>query len=305
LHAPTRGRSRRQIAAHYDLGNDLFALLLDETMSYSCAFFESPGTGLQEASTAKLDRVCRKLDLRPEEHLLEIGTGWGALAVHAACRYGCRVTTTTISAEQHALASERVAAARLADRITLLHEDYRDLRGRYDKLVSIEMIEAVGWQFFDTYFRRCSELLQPGGRMLLQAITIDDGAYEVEKGARSFVNSLIFPGGCLPSVAVIDDCLRRVTDLRLLGYEEMTAHYVRTLQCWRERFAAGAGRLEQLGYDERFRRLWELYLCYSEGGFAERRIRVGQHLLAKPRQVLRAGRGSGARRETTPRALRG
>ncbi len=298
VHAPTIGRSRRQIAAHYDLGNDLFALFLDETMSYSAGFFETPTSTLHDASVAKLDRVCRKLDLGPDDHLLEIGSGWGGLAVHAAARYGCRVTTTTISKEQHALAAERVRVAGLEQRVTVLLQDYRELGGRYDKLVSIEMIEAVGWQFFDAYFRRCSELLEPHGAMLLQAITIDDRAYEVEKGGRSFSNTLIFPGGCLPSLAVIDGCVARETDMRPVDIEDMTPHYVQTLAAWRRRFAAASERLEELGYDEHFRRLWNFYLSYSQGGFAERRIEVAQHLLAKPRFSvrLRAARDEPVRR---------
>ena len=282
VHAPTIRRSRRQIAAHYDLGNDLFALFLDQTLSYSAGIFESPETTMYEASIAKLDAVCRRLDLGPDDHVLEIGTGWGGFAIHAASRYGARVTTTTISQRQYELARERVREAGLEDRITLLLKDYRELEGSYDKLVSIEMIEAVGWQYFETYFRCCSELLKPEGAMLLQAITIADSAYEVEKGGRSFVNTLIFPGGCLPSIAVIDRCLRTDTDMVRVRHDDMTQNYVRTLQCWLERFENATAELAGRGYDERFRRLWKLYLSYSEGGFAERRIRVGQFLLAKP-----------------------
>jgi cyclopropane-fatty-acyl-phospholipid synthase len=278
----TIGRSRRQIAAHYDLGNELFRCFLDPTMMYSCAIFDSPRATLQEASLAKLERVCAKLDLRPADHVLEIGTGWGGFAVYAAEHYGCRVTTTTISREQHAYASERVRAAGLEDRVTVLLEDYRDLRGRYDKLVSIEMIEAVGWQNFPTYFRRCSELLTGEGAMLLQAIVIDDRAYQVEKAGKSFINTYIFPGGCLPSLELISRQLPRVTNLRQVHLEDITAHYATTLALWRERFLAASGRLAELGYDERFRRLWELYLCYCEGGFRERRIQDVQLLLAKP-----------------------
>jgi cyclopropane-fatty-acyl-phospholipid synthase len=278
----TIGRSRRQIAAHYDLGNDLFGCFLDPTMMYSCAIFDPPRATLEEASLAKLERVCAKLALRPADHVLEIGTGWGGFAVYAAEHYGCRVTTTTISCEQHAYATERVRAAGLEDRVTVLLEDYRDLRGKYDKLVSIEMIEAVGWQNFPTYFRRCSELLTHEGAMLLQAIVIDDRAYQVEKAGKSFINTYIFPGGCLPSLEVISRQLPRVTDLRQVHLEDITAHYATTLALWRERFLAASGRLAELGYDERFRRLWDLYLCYCEGGFRERRIQDVQLLLAKP-----------------------
>jgi cyclopropane-fatty-acyl-phospholipid synthase len=275
-------RSRKRIEAHYDLGNELFSLFLDPTMMYSCAVFEEPGATLEEASVAKLERVCAKLDLGPSDHVLEIGTGWGGFAMHAAGRYGCRVTTTTISREQHAYATRRVHEEGLQDRVTVLLQDYRELSGSYDKLVSIEMIEAVGWQYFPTFFRRCSELLAPDGAMLLQAITIDDRAYEVEKAGKSFINTHIFPGGCLPSMEVISRSVARVTDLRQVHLEDITAHYATTLERWRERFLAASERLSDLGYDERFRRLWELYLSYCEGGFHERRIQDIQLLLAKP-----------------------
>jgi cyclopropane-fatty-acyl-phospholipid synthase len=270
------------VAAHYDLGDELFRLFLDDTMTYSCAVFDGPDATLAEAQERKLDLVCRKLDLGPGDHVLEIGTGWGSFALHAASRYGCRVTTTTISAAQHATATERVGAAGLSDHVEVLAEDYRDLRGRYDKLVSIEMIEAVGWQYFDDFLGRCGELLRPHGSMLLQAIVIDDAAFEVEKVSRTFIRELIFPAGCLPSVAVIEDCVRRTTDMSVLALDDITEHYPETLRRWRESLVAAAGRAEELGYDRRFQRLWELYLAYSEGGFRERRIRDVQVTLAKP-----------------------
>jgi cyclopropane-fatty-acyl-phospholipid synthase len=282
----TPARARKRIAAHYDLGNELFSQFLDRTMMYSCAVFDPPTATLEQASLAKLERICAKLELSPSDHVLEIGTGWGGFAEYAAARYGCRVTTTTISAEQHAYASERIRKARLSDRVTVLFEDYRDRaldrRGPYDKLVSIEMIEAVGWQYFPTFFRRCSELVAGHGAMLLQAIVIEDRAYEVEKASRSFANTHIFPGGCLPSLRVIARNVARVTDFREAQLEDITAHYVTTLQRWRERFTAAAEQVSQLGYDERFRRMWELYLAYCEGGFRERRIQDVQLLLAKP-----------------------
>jgi cyclopropane-fatty-acyl-phospholipid synthase len=278
----TPRRSRRQIASHYDLGNDLFALMLDERMLYSCAIFDSPQTSLEDAQVTKLDTICAKLDLHADDHLLEIGTGWGGLAIHAAQHYGCRVTTTTISREQHELATERVRAAGLSDRVTVLLKDYRELEGTYDKLVSIEMIEAVGWHNFDRFFERCSDLLEPDGLMLLQAITIDDRAYEVEKTGTSFITTFIFPGGCLPSMELMARCVRRNTDLQWLDLEDITAHYVLTLREWARRFAAAEDELEAGGYDVRFRRLWELYLCYCEAGFAERRIADVQVLLGKP-----------------------
>jgi cyclopropane-fatty-acyl-phospholipid synthase len=292
----TREGARRHIAAHYDLGNDMFRLFLDDTMTYSCAFFESPGASLREAQEAKLDRVCRKLELGPDDHVLEIGTGWGSFALHAAGRYGCRVTTATISREQHAVAVDRVRAAGLDDRVRVLLQDYRDLRGRFDKLVSIEMIEAVGWQYFDLFFRRCAELLQPDGLMLLQAITIADRAYELEKATRTFIKQLIFPAGCLPSVAVIRRSVERVTDLHVLDLEDITEHYPETLRRWRENFVRSANRASELGYDLRFRRLWELYLAWCEGGFRERRIGDVQALLAKPSY---RGYGSPLRRHRT------
>jgi cyclopropane-fatty-acyl-phospholipid synthase len=282
LERNTPARARRQIAAHYDLGNDLFSLMLDESMMYSCAIFDDPDASLHEAQIAKLDRICRKLDIRAEDHVLEIGTGWGGFAIHAASRYGCRVTTTTISAEQFALAEQRVKAANVADRVTLLLQDYRDLDGTYDKLVSIEMIEAVGWQFFDTFFARCARLLQPDGAMLLQAITIDERAYAVEKAKKSFANTHIFPGGCLPSLEVISRSISRVTDMRPVHLEDITGHYVKTLRCWRENFLAQLERVRSLGYDGRFQRMWELYLAYCEGGFGGGRISDIQLLLAKP-----------------------
>jgi cyclopropane-fatty-acyl-phospholipid synthase len=276
-------RSRDQIAAHYDIGNDLFALFLDERMMYSSAIFPTAGATLEEASLHKIETVCRKLRLGPTDHLLEIGTGWGALAVHAAQHHGCRVTTTTISREQHERAVARVRAAGLEDRVSVLLRDYRELGGRYDKLVSIEMIEAVGWRDFGTFFRRCSELLEPNGLMLLQAITIDDRAYHVEKGNRSFMGTYIFPGGCLPSNEIIARCVARRTDLHQVGVQDISAHYAVTLRHWRARFEERLDAVRALGYDERFVRLWRLYLAYCEAGFRERRIRDVQLLLAKPR----------------------
>jgi cyclopropane-fatty-acyl-phospholipid synthase len=296
----TRARSRRDIAVHYDLGNEFFALMLDETMMYSSAYFPRRGMTLAQASMAKLELVCRKLDLRADDHVLEIGTGWGGFAVHVARTRGCRVTTTTISREQYEHAREWVRAAGVADRVTVLCEDYRDLRGRYEKLVSIEMIEAVGYRDFDTFFAHCSNLLTDDGRMLLQAIVIEDRAYEVEKASRSFIRTHIFPGGCLPSLAVIARCVARHTDMRTVGLKDLTPHYAETLRRWRANLEAATARLEDLGYDERFRRLWRMYLAYCEAGFAERRIGVVQMTLAKPRWLQHAGPTSGYE---TPQAL--
>jgi cyclopropane-fatty-acyl-phospholipid synthase len=278
----TRRRSRRDIARHYDLGNDFFALMLDDTMTYSSAYFHGDGLSLGEAARGKLELVCRKLELGPEDHVLEIGGGWGGFAVHAARTRGCRVTTTTISREQYEHARALVRDAHLGDRVTVLCEDYRDLRGRFSKLVSIEMIEAVGWRDLGTFFERCSRLLRDEGSMLLEAIVIDDRAYEVEKLSRSFIRTLIFPNGCLPSLEVISRQLARRTDMHAVAVEDLTRHYVETLRRWRANFEAARSRLDALGYDEPFRRLWRLYLAYCEAGFTERRIRLVQMLLGKP-----------------------
>ncbi|HUO74988.1 MAG TPA: cyclopropane-fatty-acyl-phospholipid synthase family protein [Solirubrobacteraceae bacterium] len=286
----TRRRSRRDISAHYDLGNELFSRMLDPTMSYSCAVFDEPGMTLEGAQLAKFERVCEKLELGPSDRLLEIGTGWGGLALHAAATRGCEVTTTTLSIEQRDYAIAQIERAGLSDRVTVLLEDYRDLRGRYDRLVSIEMIEAVGWQHFGTFFARCSQLLEPDGAMLLQAITIDDRAYEVEKASRSFINTHIFPNGCLPSLAVIAREIAGRTDMQTVGLEDLTPHYVETLRRWRRNFMASAPALAGLGYDEGFRRMWTLYLAYCEAGFAERRICGVQLVFAKPQAHWRGVR---------------
>jgi cyclopropane-fatty-acyl-phospholipid synthase len=278
----SRRAARRHISAHYDLGNDLFALYLDESMMYSSAVFPRPDASLAEAQEYRLERICQALELEPEDHLLEIGTGWGAMAAYAASRYGCRVTTTTISKEQREGALRRIQDAGVEDRVTVLLDDYRDLRGRYTKLVSLEMIEAVGWQYFDAFFARCAELLEPDGLFFLQAIVIDDRLYEYEKASRSFSNALIFPGGCLPSVEAIEGCIARETDMSMVWLEEIGAHYARTLEMWRERFIANTDLAAELGYDEPFRRLWTLWLAMSEAGFRERRLRDVQVLFAKP-----------------------
>jgi len=290
-HANSRPGSRRNIAAHYDQGEDFFRLFLDPTLSYSCAYFPSPETSLEAAAVAKLDRVCRKLDLRPEDHLLEIGTGWGGLAMHAASRFGCRVTTATISRRQAAYVRERVAAMGLADRIAVVETDYRDLTGRFDKLVSIEMIEAVGAENFDRFFAACSRLLHPNGCMLLQAIVMADRFYEHARRSVEFIKHFIFPGSCLPSLAAIGTSLARATDLRVADLEDLTPHYPPTLKAWRERFLGARPALAQLSLDERRMRMWEYYFAYCEAGFREQVIGDVQMLLAKPRwrgQVARA-----------------
>jgi cyclopropane-fatty-acyl-phospholipid synthase len=274
--------SRRNIAAHYDLGNPFFELFLDETMAYSCAIFPRPDATLAEGSRAKFDAACSKLALTPQHHLLEIGTGWGGLAVHAARHYGCRVTTTTISREQYEAAKERIAREGLSDRVTLLLEDYRDLQGQYDALVSIEMVEAVGHQYLDRYFRQCSALLKPDGAMLLQAITIGDQFYDQAVRSVDFIKKFIFPGSFIPSVSCLVDSVARATDMKLFHLEDIGPHYARTLRLWREAFLARLAEVRAQGYPESFVRMWEYYLAYCEGGFEERRLGDVQMLLTKP-----------------------
>jgi cyclopropane-fatty-acyl-phospholipid synthase len=283
LRRSTPTRARRDVAAHYDLSNALFARFLDETLMYSCAIFERPGMTLREAQEAKLDRICRKLGLGPGDHVLEIGTGWGGFAIHAATHYGCRVTTTTISEAQRVEAQARVDGAGLSDRITILDRDYRELGGRWHKIVSIEMIEAVGWRNLPVYLRKCGELLADDGLFCLQAITIDDRAYEVEKGTRSFANTRIFPGGFVPAQTPLLELTAKHTPMRAVHLEEIGPHYATTLRRWAENFAAiPLAELEALGFDERFQRLWRFYLAYMEAGFAERRIGDIHLMLAGP-----------------------
>jgi cyclopropane-fatty-acyl-phospholipid synthase len=278
----TRSGSQRNIAAHYDLGNDLFKLFLDENLMYSSAIFADPGESLETAQRRKLERICRKLDLQPSDHLVEIGTGWGGMALYAASRFGCRVTTTTISKEQHALAVARVAEAGLSDRVTVLLEDYRDLEGRYDKLVSIEMIEAIGHQYLDTYLAKCASLLKHDGLALIQAITIEDSRYEQALGSVDFIKRYIFPGSFIPCVSAITASAAQASDLRLVNLEDFGPSYALTLNHWRQRFLARLDEVRALGYDERFIRMWEFYLCYCEGGFIERSIGDVHLLLARP-----------------------
>jgi cyclopropane-fatty-acyl-phospholipid synthase len=278
----TRPGSRGNIEAHYDLGNDFYSLFLDETMTYSCAIFERPESTLAEAQVAKYDRLCRKLGLKETDHLLEIGTGWGGFAVHAASRYGCRVTTTTISPAQFDWAERRIREGGLEGKVRLLLEDYRDLTGSFDKLVSIEMIEAVGHHYLETFFRQCARLLKPDGLMALQAITITDQKYEAHKRDVDFIKRYIFPGSTLTSVTALCTAATRATDLRLFHLEDITPHYARTLRDWRERFFVRIAEVRSLGCSEQFIRMWEYYLSYCEGAFAERYIGDVQALFVKP-----------------------
>lgn len=282
LNSNTTEGSRKNIAAHYDLGNEMFALFLDPTMMYSSAMFDATTSTLQAASELKLKTICDKLDLQPSDHVIEIGTGWGGFAIYAAQHYGCKVTTTTISQQQFALAQTRVEAAGLQDNITLLLEDYRHLKGQYDKLVSIEMIEAVGHQFYDTYFAKVSTLLKPNGLALIQAITIADQRFKSAIQSVDFIQRYIFPGSNIPSNTTMLASITKVSDMRLFDLEDIGPHYATTLRMWRENFFTNIQQVRKLGYSEEFIKMWEFYFCYCEGGFAERALGDVHLLLAKP-----------------------
>ncbi len=282
LNSNTTEGSRKNIAAHYDLGNEMFALFLDSTMMYSSAIFNANTPDLQAASELKLKTICDKLDLNSTDHVVEIGTGWGGFAIYAAKHYGCRVTTTTISKQQYELAKARVKAAGLEGKITLLLEDYRDLQGKYDKLVSIEMIEAVGHQFYDTYFAKVGSLLKADGVALIQAITIADQRYENAKKSVDFIQRYIFPGSCIPSNTAMLNSVTKMSDLRLFDLEDIGSHYATTLRIWRENFFANIKEIRKLGYSEEFIKMWDFYLSYCEGGFTERAISDVHLLLVKP-----------------------
>ncbi|MCK9367268.1 MAG: cyclopropane-fatty-acyl-phospholipid synthase family protein [Metallibacterium scheffleri] len=283
LRRNSRQGSRRNIAAHYDLGNALFELFLSGDMMYSSAIYAYEGEALEDASWRKLDRVCRKLELSSTDHVLEIGTGWGGFAIHAARHYGCHVTTTTISREQYDLARARVADAGLSQHVEVLLQDYRDLDGHYDKLVSIEMVEAIGHQYLDRFFARIAELLKPHGAALLQAITIEDVRYRKALREVDFIKRHIFPGSFIPCVSALSGALARSSDLRLVNLEDIGPSYAMTLQAWRQRFLARLPEVRALGYDERFIRMWEFYLAYCEAGFRERALGDVQMLLHRPR----------------------
>lgn len=278
----SRKGSRRNISAHYDLGNDFFSLFLDPTLTYSSAIYPSAAATLEQAQKHKLDVICKKLDLGPDDQVIEIGTGWGGFAIHAAREYGCHVTTTTISREQYEYAVARVAEAGLQDKVTLLNEDYRDLQGQYDKLVSIEMIEAVGHQYFETYVETCSKLLKDEGQALIQAITIADQRFEQARDTVDYIKRFVFPGGDLPSITVLSDIATRCSDLRLVQLEDYADHYAHTLRDWRARFNQHRGEVLALGYPEQFLRLWDYYLAYCEAAFIERAIGLAHVLFVKP-----------------------
>ena len=278
----TSSRSRENISAHYDLGNDFFSLFLDPSMMYSSAVYPTPDSDLATAAQHKLRLICEDLELKPEDHLVEIGTGWGGMAIFAAEHYGCRVTTTTISREQFDYTVAAVAKKGLQDQITVLFDDYRDLQGRFDKLVSIEMIEAVGHQFYDTYFSTLSRLLKPHGKAVIQAITMTDQRYEQARDSVDFIKRYIFPGGCLPSLTVISDALSRMTDMQMSHLRDITRDYADTLSEWHEGFLDKLDTVREMGFDDRFIRMWRYYLSYCEGGFRERIIGTYQITMTKP-----------------------
>lgn len=279
----SRSGSRKNIAAHYDLSNEFFHLFLDPTLMYSSAYFTDEQMSLEAASLAKLDLACQKLNLQPGDHLLEIGTGWGGLAIHAVREYGCRVTTTTISRQQHAFAQERFRREGVADRITLLDQDYRDLSGDYDKLVSIEMIEAVGAEYLPGFLAKCESLLKTGGNLLIQSILMPDQRYARYCRGVDFIQKYIFPGGHLPSVAALQQALPETTRLRLTSFEEFGQSYALTLRRWRQAFLENLPRVQTLGFDERFLRMWDYYLCYCEAAFLEQATSVAQFVWTKSR----------------------
>lgn len=282
LNSNSEAGSQKNIAAHYDLGNDLFKLFLDQSMMYSSAIFDTGATTLQAASARKLQVICDKLQLTAHDHVLEIGTGWGGFAIYAARHYGCRVTTTTISEQQYVLAKARIAAEGLQAQITLLKQDYRQLQGQYDKLVSIEMIEAVGHQYYDIYFSKVSQLLKPDGVALIQAITIADQRYDSAIRSVDFIQRYIFPGSNIPSNTAMLASMTRSSDLRLVDLQDIGLHYATTLRHWRENFFANIEAVRKLGYSEVFIRMWDFYLSYCEGGFAECALGDVHLLMAKP-----------------------
>lgn len=281
LNRNSRRGSKRNISAHYDIGNDLFSLMLDNSMMYSSAIFADSSSSLEQASYNKLDTICKKLELTADDHLLEIGTGWGGMAIHAAKHYGCMVTTTTISEQQYEYTLQRIKDEGLENRITLLLKDYRDLQGSYDKLVSIEMIEAVGLNNLNTYFSKCSELLAHNGLMCIQAITMSDQRYNQASKEVDFIQKYIFPGGSLPSITAMSESIMKSGDMRIFKLDDIGLHYALTLRHWRERFFHNESKIRSLGYNDAFIRLWEFYLCYCEGGFLERSISTVQLLISK------------------------
>ena len=264
--------SKKNISRHYDLSNDFFSLFLDKNMMYSSAIYKSRKTSLDDASTNKLDVICKKLNLKKTDHVIEIGTGWGGFAIYAAKNYGCKVTTTTISIEQYKFAKQKIKEAGLGKKIKVLLKDYRLLKGQYDKLVSIEMIEAVGYQFYDEYFKIIGQLLKNDGEALIQAITIKDQRYSKAIQSVDFIQKYIFPGSCIPSITAIQNSLTSSTDLVINDIRDIGHHYARTLADWRKRFLKNKQEIRKLGFDDKFLRMWLFYFAYCEGGFEEKVI---------------------------------
>lgn len=285
LQPNTRPKSRHNIEAHYDLGNEFFSTFLDETLTYSCAYFEDSITSLGDASRAKYDRLIRKIDLREADSVLEIGSGWGGFAVHAARTVGCQVTTTTISPKQYAYVCDLIERENLGDRITVLNRDYRDLSGTFDKVVSIEMIEAIGHKQFPAFFEQCASRLAPDGMAAIQTITIQDRFYEQARREVDFIKTYIFPGSCIPSISALMTAICH-TDLRLVHAEDIGPHYAETLKHWRENFTLNENVIADLGFDDWFRRLWVFYFCYCEGGFRDGALGNSQLVFAKPGAAL-------------------
>lgn len=279
--------SRKNISEHYDLNNDFFALFLDPTMTYSSAYFREEGMSLQQAQVEKYDRLCHELHIRPTDHVLEIGTGWGGNAIHMAKNYGCRVTTATISEEQYKLAKERVEKENLSDQITVVLQDYRLLEGKFDKIVSIEMLEAVGAEFLDVYFKKCNDLLENNGILAIQVITCPDSRFDSLRTGVDWIQKHIFPGSLLPSVSAINKSINNTGNLTLVDLKDIGLHYARTLAAWREQFNANLQEVMRLGFDERFIRKWNYYLSYCEGAFAMRNINVMQMVYTRPNNTLR------------------
>ena len=273
--------SLRNIHAHYDLGNEFFSTFLDDTRMYSCAIFTKPESSLHEASLTKIDRICKKLNLSPADHLLEIGTGWGGFALYAAKNYGCRITSTTISQEQFIFSENLIKKNGLQDQVTILKKDFRELEGQFDKLVSIEMIEAIGHRLYKTFFQKCGQLLKPEGLLAIQAITITDNLFHESKDFIDFIKQYIFPGSCIPSISALCSAASS-SDIKLFHLEDITPHYARTLKEWRTNFLQNKSRVKNLGFTNPFIRLWLFYLCYCEGGFIERQIGNVQMVFTKP-----------------------
>jgi len=279
--------SRKNISEHYDLSNSFFSLFLDPSMTYSSAYFKEANMTLEQAQLAKYQRLCEQLKLTSTDHVLEIGSGWGGNAIYMAKNYGCKVTTVTISQEQHALAKEKIEAAGLNDKITVLLQDYRQLTGSYDKIVSIEMLEAVGAEFYDAYFKKCHELLNRNGLLALQVITCPDSRFENLKNGVDWIQKHIFPGSLLPSVAAINGAINKVSDFTLVDLKDIGLHYAHTLHTWHQAFNARLGEVKELGFSDSFIRKWNYYLCYCEAAFAMRNINVMQMLYARPNNTLR------------------